>query len=132
MFCLLTSTSVIECLAFAFSLFDRNNLFVISKDELAKVFLTLNEGCFFYGDRPVPSPMVTDLANSIFTNAGKIDGDLCYRDYYDFILEHPIIEMYISAQFQGYNTKIKILSTTNLSCCAPQARAGQDDGRDRS
>jgi len=48
-----------------------------------------------------------NLSDSIFTSAGLIDGDICYTDYLEVLLSHPIIEMFLSPQYQG----IKVLKT---------------------
>lgn len=44
---------------------------------------------------------VYDLANSVFTSCGKIDGDIYYPDIVEYIATHPIVTLFTSRQFQG-------------------------------
>lgn len=100
-FTVLISPNVKQCIKNALSLFDRTMSTVIDKEDLYRILSIINESCFYFGDRNLSLQAIVDLSDSIFTNAGKIDGLICYDDYIDFIADHPVIEMFIAPQYQG-------------------------------
>ena len=53
------------------------------------------------GDKCLLETQIEDLINSIYTMNGKIDGVICYVDYIQSIVQHPIIQMGLCVQFQG-------------------------------
>ena len=55
----------------------------------------------YLGDKPLDSKYINDLADSIFTTAGKIDGAIQWGEYIELISEHPILEMLLAPQYQG-------------------------------
>lgn len=44
---------------------------------------------------------MSDLADSVFTLAGSIDSVIPYDDVLELLIHHPILEMFISLQFQN-------------------------------
>ena len=72
-----------------------------SKKEILWLMKLLNNTCYFFGDKRLIDSQVSDLVDSIFTLAGKLDGDLSSEETYDLLMTHPILEMFISMQFQG-------------------------------
>ena len=55
----------------------------------------------FIGDKVIGMEQTQDLCDSLFTRAGKIDGFIAYEDYYQFIVDHPVVQLWMSTQFQG-------------------------------
>ena len=93
--------SVAECIRLVLSLFDRAETETIEKTQMLKIFNLINEGILYAGDRPLESAYVVDLVDSVFTSSGKIDGYINYIEYIELICEHPIVEMFLTPQFQG-------------------------------
>lgn len=85
----------------------------MDKKYVIHIFRLLNEMCLYFDDRSLPRKQIDDLTDSVFTNAGKIDGDICYLDHFNFIIEHPIVEMFLSIQWQG-PVKDKVLDEQEL------------------
>jgi hypothetical protein len=71
------------------------------KKEIVWLMKILNETCFFFGDKKLFPSQVIDLVDSIFTLAGKLDGDMSADEIYELLISHPILEMFISMQYQG-------------------------------
>ena len=42
-----------------------------------------------------------DFVDSIYTSAGKINGCIYYPNFIEYISTHPLMEMFLSPQFQG-------------------------------
>jgi hypothetical protein len=101
LFSIVIATSVLDCLQTAIMIHDRKLMEIVEKSKLLHVFTLLNESCCYFGDKFLSKTQLLDLADSIYTNAGKIDGDIVYMDFLPFMAEHPIVEMLISPQFQG-------------------------------
>ena len=93
--------SVMECFALVFSCFDRAKEESMEKTRMLKVFNLMNEGVMYLGDRPLDAAYVMDLVDSVYTTAGKIDGHINYSEYIELIAEHPIVEMFLTPQYQG-------------------------------
>ena len=102
------ASSVEECLKLAIMIHDRQSLQIIEKTKLLHIFTLLNESCCYFGDMFLTKAQLLDLTDSIYTNAGKIDGDIVYMDFIHFMTDHPIVELLISLQFQG-STRDKYL-----------------------
>jgi hypothetical protein len=77
-----------------------------NKKEVLWLMKLLNETCFFFGDKKLLDSQVGDLVDSIFTLAGKLDGDLSAEETYELLISHPILEMFISMQFQGTDRSV--------------------------
>jgi len=101
LFAVVLARSVEECLHLAILVHDRRLLQIVDKAKLIHIFTLLNESCCYFGDTFLTKTQILDLADSIYTNAGKIDGEIVYADFLQFMAEHPIVEMLISIQFQG-------------------------------
>ena len=93
---------------------DRAGTMAIERRQMHKTFTVLNECIFYFGDRPLEPRQVTDLVDSVFTTAGKVDGHINWRDYLDLIEQHPILEMWCSTQFQGL-AREKVWDPTTLA-----------------
>lgn len=100
-FSILTVRSVKRCFELSLQLFDRVGQGVIQKHELAHVLKLLNDTCYYFGDNYLSNDQLHDLIDSLYTSVGKIDGEIYYPDFLDFLADHPIIEMFMSPQFQG-------------------------------
>ena len=72
-----------------------------SKAECLWLLQLINKSCHFCGDRALEEIQVSDLVNSLFTLAGTIDSSIPYGDMLELLLHHPILEMFISLQFQN-------------------------------
>jgi hypothetical protein len=44
---------------------------------------------------------VKDVVDSIFTMEGKMEGFIVYESYIPFIVQHPVLVLFASHQFQG-------------------------------
>jgi len=108
------ASSVEECLRLAIMVHDRQSLQIIDKTKLLHIFTLLNESCCYFGDMFLTKAQLLDLTDSIYTNAGKIDGDIVYMDFIQFMDEHPIVELLVSLQFQG-TTRDKYLDDEEFS-----------------
>lgn len=72
-----------------------------SKKEIRWLMKIFNNTCFYFGDKRLQDSQVGDLVDSIFTLAGKLDGTLTQEETLELLISHPILEMFISMQFQG-------------------------------
>lgn len=77
-----------------------------TKKEIYWLLKLLNETCYFFGDKKLIDSQVGDLVDSIFTLAGKLDGSLTAEETYDLLISHPILEMFISMQYQGTDRSV--------------------------
>ena len=84
-----------------FSIFDRKRSEVVEKEEMIRIFNLCNEGLLYVGDKPLAPVFITDLTDSIYTTAGRLDGGVQWVEYVELIAEHPILEMLIAPQYQG-------------------------------
>jgi Ca2+-binding EF-hand superfamily protein len=84
-----------------FYFYDRCSSFMIEKHEIVRILKILNSTCEALGDRPLKSEVISDFVDSLYTSAGKIDGAIYYPDFTDSMSIHPIMELFISPQFQG-------------------------------
>lgn len=97
----LTTRGVKELFNRCFWIFDRRGNQMIAKHHIIHIVKLLN-GCFeSVGDKPLAPEIVYDFVNSVYTSAGKIDGEIYYPDFVEFMTLHPIVELFISPQFQG-------------------------------
>jgi hypothetical protein len=72
-----------------------------NKKDCVWLLQLLNKSCYFCGDRCLQESQVCDLVDSLFTLAGSIDKVIPYDDVLELLLHHPILEMFISLQFQN-------------------------------
>ncbi len=110
---ILTSPSVPQCIERAILIMDRKKTGLLEKPELFNIIRLLNDTCYYFGDKYLTVDQVHDLVNSTYTTAGKIDGTIYYPNFIEFISTHPIVELFLSPQFQG-NAKSKILTDEAL------------------
>eukprot|EP01038_Epipyxis_sp_PR26KG_P008404 gene8404-11362_t len=90
-----------DCLLLIMLIYDRYKTNMIRKDELYRILKLLNDSAFYFGDKAFKPEQVSDLVDSIFTSAGKVDGYIFYPNFLEFISKHPLIEMFVSPQYQG-------------------------------
>ncbi len=93
--------SISNAIKLIFTIFDRACTDIVSKQEMLQIFNLVNEGILYIGDKPLDANYIVDLTDSIFTEAGRIDGYVQWIEYVELIAEHPIIEMLIAPQYQG-------------------------------
>jgi hypothetical protein len=68
----------------------------------------LNSTCHAFGDRKLQDTQIYDLVDSIYTQIGVIDGDVDYEDFYNLLMQHPLLELFISIQFQGQDNYLPL------------------------
>lgn len=68
----------------------------------------LNDTCNAFGDRKLQDVQIFDLVDSLYTQYGEIDGKIDYEDFYNLLLQHPIMELFVSIQFQGQDNYLPI------------------------
>jgi hypothetical protein len=100
-FTLLTSRSVDEVVEGACKLTEREGSQIVDKLQLLGIFRLLNDTLSYFGDKPLQTEQLTDLADSVYTSVGQIEGNIFYPHFVEFISTHPIVEMVVSPQFQG-------------------------------
>jgi hypothetical protein len=101
----ITARSVHESFELSMKLTEREGNQIIEKHQLIHIFKLMNATCHYFGDK--------DLADSLYTSIGRIDGTIFYPHYIEYISTHPIIEMFLSPQFQG-GMKDKLLSDEEI------------------
>jgi Ca2+-binding EF-hand superfamily protein len=109
----LTATSVPQCLEKTILIVDRNKTSLIDKLDLFNILRLLNDTCYYFGDKYLSSDQLHDLIDSTYTSAGMIDGTIYYPNFIEYISTHPIVELFLSPQFQG-GVKGKILTDEAL------------------
>lgn len=113
-FAMLLANSTRQYLDIAFQLFDRVGTGLIEKKDLLDICLLANDTLLFFGDKNLKNMQIVDFVDSVFTSAGKIDGEIYYPDYIDTMTDHPILEMLLSPQFQG-NSRSKLINEATLA-----------------
>lgn len=101
-FSVVVSDSIQSLLNLVFTITDRTQSGIIDKDYLIKIINLLNDTLIYFGDKNLPCSQVLDLVDSVFTSAGRVDGEIYYPDYIDRIVQHPLVELITSPQFQGF------------------------------
>lgn len=97
----LVSASISEMFNLAFKLYDRTERLLIDKTDVIMTVKLINQTIFYVGDKVLATELVYDFVNSVYTSAGKIDGDIYYPDYIEYMALHPVVQLFISIQFQG-------------------------------
>ena len=97
----LNSSSLEECISYSLKIVDRDDTTMIQKSDLHHLFSVMNDTCCYIGDKYMREQQITDLVDSIYTSAGMIDGDICYLNIIEYVINHPIVEIMMSPQFQG-------------------------------
>ena len=75
------SGKVAHCFDMVFRVYDRASILVMEKPDILKVFNLMNEAIVYLGDRPLDANYITDLVDSLYTSAGKIDGTINWNEY---------------------------------------------------
>lgn len=109
----LTTNSVPHCLEKTILIVDRKKTGLIDKLELFNILRLLNDTCYYFGDKYLSSDQLHDLIDSTYTTAGKIDGTIYYPNFIEYMSTHPIVELFLSPQFQGM-AKSKLLTEEAL------------------
>jgi Ca2+-binding EF-hand superfamily protein len=97
----LLANSVQQMLTYSFNFMDRQKTQLIQKHELQWMLSLLNGTCANVGDKSLSAERLDDYINSVYTSAGKIDGEIFYPNYLENFYTHPIIYLLLSPQFQG-------------------------------
>lgn len=100
-FAILTARDVHHYITIVFELYDRKKVGFVDRQDLIHLSRLINDTCFYVGDKYLDNNQVLDLIDSIYTTSGKTGGELNYSQFIDYLCTHPIIEMFISPQFQG-------------------------------
>ena len=112
-FTLLVAKSVYQCFETCMKFMEREGTQIIDKLQLVHIFKLLNATCNYFGDRNLSMDQLQDLADSVYTSIGRIDGTIYYPHFIEYITAHPIIEMFMSPQFQG-SVKDKLLTDQSI------------------
>mgnify|MGYP000076598640 CR=1 FL=1 len=97
----LCTTSYEECIITCCTIFDLDDTGTVGYGVLLHVCRLIMEGIEFFGDKVLEYNHVKDVVNSIFTMEGKTEGFICYEDYMPFMIQHPVVVLFGSHQFQG-------------------------------
>lgn len=112
-FTVLITTSIDHCFEFSMKLIEREGTNIIDKLQLVHIFKLLNAVFHYFGDKYLQMDQIQDLADSVYTSIGRIDGTIFYPHYIEYITSHPIIEMFLSPQYQG-SIKDKLMSDEEI------------------
>lgn len=112
-FTVVTTHSVYEGFEIGMRLIEREGNQIIDKRQLIHIFKLMNATFHYFGDKHLQMDQVQDLADSLYTSIGRIDGTIFYPHYIEFLVSHPIVEMFMSMQFQG-TMKDKLLSDEEI------------------
>jgi hypothetical protein len=97
----LTISSPKQLLERVFFLYDRRKTTMIDKQEILRILKILNNSFESLSDKPLASDVIYDFVNSVYTSAGRIDGEIFYPDFIEYMTLHPITELFVSPQYQG-------------------------------
>ena len=100
-FSLLVVKSIPRVFELSINMLEREGTNIVDKQQLFHVIRLLNDTCYYFGDRYLQSEQLHDLVDSLYTSAGKIDGTVYFPHFVEFLANHPIVEMFLSPQFQG-------------------------------
>lgn len=112
-FSVLVAQNLRDCFEICLRFVDRKSDHLIDKIDLVHIVKTLNNSLFYFGDKHLPVEQAVDLVDSIYTTAGKIDGTIYYPNYLEHLCAHPIVELFLSIQYQG-DGKDKILTEEQI------------------
>lgn len=74
---------------------------LISKTQVLTLLKIINTTLTHFGDKPLHVSQIDDLVDSVYTLRGKVDGDIGRDDFITLMIQHPIVELALSVQFQG-------------------------------
>lgn len=112
-FSIFTANSIHHIFEMSMKLMEREGTQILNKQQLIHIFKLLNNTCHYFGDRHMQMDQIQDLADSVYTSIGRIDGPIYYPHFIEYITSHPIIEMFTSLQFQG-GVKEKMLTDEQI------------------
>ena len=112
-FSMFAADSILEIFELSMKIIEREGTQIIDKRQLVHIFKLLNATCQYFGDRHLQMDQLQDLADSVYTSIGRIDGTIFYPHFVEYITDHPIIEMFTSIQFQG-GIKEKLLTDEQI------------------
>lgn len=112
-FSVLVAKSVHQGFEMSMQILEREDTQILDKLQLIHIFKLMNVSCHYFGDRHLAMDQIQDLADSVYTSIGRIDGTIYYPHFVEYIVAHPIIEMFMSLQFQG-GVKDKLLSDEEI------------------
>lgn len=112
-FAVLVAKSVHQAFELSMKITEREGTQILDKLQLIHIFKLMNATCHYFGDRSLAMDQVQDLADSVYTSIGRIDGTIFYPHFVEYIVAHPIIEMFVSMQFQG-GVKDKLLRDEDI------------------
>ena len=93
----LISGSTEEKISFAMSLTDTSRNGTISAPDIKKVFFALNDIASYFGDPVVSQDQITDMTREIF-EANNVGGTVRYNDSITEIVQHPLVQAFLSGQ----------------------------------
>lgn len=100
----LVAKSIPHMYSMCFEILDRKKDMMVGKDQVVLMLKLLSATCANVGDKPLAPEVIDDYVNSLYTSAGLIDGNIYYPDYIETLSIHPIIQLFLSPQFQGILT----------------------------
>jgi hypothetical protein len=109
----IVAKSIHHMFTMCFEILDRKKEFMVGKDQVTLMLKLLSATCGNVGDKPLAPEVLDDYVNSLYTSAGLIDGSIYYPDYVETLCIHPIIELFLSPQFQGPVTS-KLMSDEEI------------------
>lgn len=112
-FTVLVARNVHQCFEMSMKITEREGTQILDKLQLIHIFKLMNATCLYFGDRSLAMDQIQDLTDSVYTSIGRIDGTIFYPHFVEYIVAHPIIEMFMSMQFQG-GVKDKLLSDEEI------------------
>ena len=105
--------SIHQIFELSMKVMEREGTKILDKRQLVHIFKLLNATCHYFGDRSLQVDQLQDLADSVYTSIGRIDGTIYYPHFIEYITDHPIVEMFTSLQFQG-GIKEKLLTDEQI------------------
>lgn len=109
----LVAKSIDHMYSLCFDILDRKKELTVGKEQIILMMKLMSATCANIGDKPLAPEIIDDYVNSLYTSAGLIDGDIYYPDYIETLSIHPIIQLYLSPQFQGVMTS-KLLTDEEI------------------
>lgn len=116
-----TTSSIQSLITTCLKIMDRTNSKMVEKTEFIVICKVINDTCFYVGDKALPVEQVYDLVNSVYTSCGKIDGQIYYPDVIEYVSQHPIVQLFISKQYQG-SVASKLLTDEQIDQVAATER----------
>lgn len=97
----IVAKSIPHMYSMSFEILDRKKEMTVGKEQVTLMLKLMSATCGYVGDKPLAPEVLDDYVNSLYTSAGLIDGSIYYPDYIETLSIHPIIQLFLSPQFQG-------------------------------